>query len=86
MIKLEMMQFFFLATCSLPFLLLLKLPTAYCSCVKVHLYLMVCIILTLFLSDDSLNHPNLVSFPLHFTVEGHHLVEPHPCIPQDISE
>ena len=47
---------------------------------------MIYIIFTLFLSDDSPNHPNLVSFPLHFTVEGHLLVEPHPSILQDISE
>ena len=47
---------------------------------------MICIIVTLFLSDDSPNHSNLVSFPLHFTVEGHLLVEPHPSILQDISE
>ena len=47
---------------------------------------MICFIFTLFLSDDSLNHPNLVSFPLHFTVEERHLVEPHHCILQDISE
>ena len=47
---------------------------------------MIWIIFTLSLSDDSLNHLSLVSFPLHFTVEGHRLVEPRPCIPQDISE
>ena len=47
---------------------------------------MICIIFTLFLSEYSLNHPNLVSFPLHFTVERRRLVEPHPCILQDISE
>ena len=86
MIKFEMMQVFFLATCSLPLSSLLKRPTVFCSCVKVHFYSMICIIFALFLSDDSPNHPNLVSFPLHFTVEGHLLVEPHPSILQDISE